>query len=333
MEQPPETSSDTASRARVRLPHGERLTVPPRGLLFGRSPSCDLTLKDPRASSVHAILAPTPTGLELLPLGRNPTLVNGAAISQRQELVDGDTVTLPGLVLMIELEGEPVSLQSWHLSTPWGDGLTLRGLPYRVGGGSDDDLILPGWPPSALVLRAAQGSLALELGVAATLDDEPASADTIEVVQDRMTVEIGGVRLEIAPNELAGCNTTRGPPRPVLPTHVTFEFLPQGGNLLLRFAQSPLVRIELAELRARLIAALLQPRPPWRVGDYLPDEVLIPAIWAGAERDRADLNLLIHRTRKDLLNAGLNPSVVLSRAKKGRATCFQIAAGAEVVVR
>lgn len=333
MQQHVASASPPALRAWLRLPNGERFAVPARGLLFGRGSSCDLMLKDPRASSVHALLTPTANGLELLALGRNPTLVNGAPLTQRQELTDGDTLTFPGLVAIVELDGEPASLQSWQIVTPKGDRLALRDLPYRIGGGADDDLQLPGWLPGALTLRAVQGCLALELGAAAILDGEPVDADTIEVIQEHASVEMGGQRLEISLNELVGCGTTRGPARAVLPIHVSFEFLPQGGSLVLRFPQGPAVRVELAELRARLVAALLQPRAPWKVGEYLPDDVLIPAIWAGAGRDRADLNLLIHRTRKDLLSAGLNPAVLLARAKKGRATCFQIAAGAEVVVR
>jgi len=68
-------------------------------------------------------------------------------------------------------------------------------------------------------------------------------------------------------------------------------------------------------------------------GEYLPDDVVIPAVWSGsAARTRTDLNVLLHHTRKALVRAGLNPAQVLSRARTGGATCFLLAPGARVEV-
>ena len=99
------------------------------------------------------------------------------------------------------------------------------------------------------------------------------------------------------------------------------------------FADGATHTVDLAELRANLVAALLTPPRPYKAGELIPDDVLAPAIWPGQqERGRTDLNLLLHRTRKNLLRAGINPSVVLARAKKGGATCFRLSPGAHVVV-
>ncbi len=78
---------------------------------------------------------------------------------------------------------------------------------------------------------------------------------------------------------------------------------------------------------------LLGPPRGYRPGEYLPDEVLIPAVWSGGPfRTRSDLNVLLHHTRKALMKAGLNPNQVLSRAKMGGATCFLLATNARVEV-
>ena len=69
-------------------------------------------------------------------------------------------------------------------------------------------------------------------------------------------------------------------------------------------------------------------------GVFVPDDVLLTSIWPGnANRGRTDLNVLIHRTRKSLMNAGVNPSAVLARARQGRATAFHLAPAAKVEVR
>jgi hypothetical protein len=61
--------------------------------------------------------------------------------------------------------------------------------------------------------------------------------------------------------------------------------------------------------------------------------MVIKSIWAGQPgRGRTDLNVLIHRTRKDLLTAGINPAAVLARARKGGATSFRLAKDAAVSV-
>lgn len=113
-----------------------------------------------------------------------------------------------------------------------------------------------------------------------------------------------------------------------------FEFLPNGGQLTLTFRDGPApFAVVLPELRARLMATLLQPPGGYTAGDLVPDDVLIPSVWPGQpHRDRTDMNVLIYRTRKSLLKAGLNPDRVLARARAGGSTRFRLAAGADVVV-
>ena len=114
---------------------------------------------------------------------------------------------------------------------------------------------------------------------------------------------------------------------------VRFDFIPAGGEIELRFDDEDGVRtVVLAELRARLLAALLSPPRGYKAGDLIPDEVLIPAIWSGSvDRTRTDLNVLIYRTRKALVRAGLNPERVLERARTGGGTRFLLAPGATIL--
>ena len=89
--------------------------------------------------------------------------------------------------------------------------------------------------------------------------------------------------------------------------------------------------ILLPEMRARLIATLLKPPGEYQAGEDIPDEVLIPSIWPGQKiRNRTDLNQLIHRTRKDLVKAGVDPHAVLERVGRVGATRFRLAADATV---
>ncbi len=313
---------------------GARVLVRDRGLLIGRGQDCDVILDDRRASLVHVLVTPTLGGLEVVHLGRNPTRVNTNAIQHRALLRDGDVLEVPGARFDIAIEaGVGWSADSWALEHPDGTTYALRQLPFRVGGGVDDHLQVVGWPPGAVEFHVAQGSLAVELRAEALLDGEEMPASAVESVDDGDTIEISRTQLLVRSVNAGGRDPTVMMAGAKLPIRAVFEFLPNGGRLELQFVTDTPLRVELSELRARLVAALLKPPGDWVAGEHVPDEALIPAIWPGSRRTRTDLNLLIHRTRKDLLAAGLNPSIILARAKKGGSTCFRIAPGASVIVR
>ena len=313
---------------------GARILVRDRGLLLGRGKDCDVILDDRRASVVHALVTPTLRGLEVVHLGRNPTRVSDTAIHHRAVLRDGDVLEIPGARFHVAVEpGVGWSREAWVVEHPDGTHYSVRQLPFRVGGGADDHLQVVGWPAGALAFYVAQGSLAVELTAEATLDGDLLPPDAVEAVEDGDTIEINRASITIRTVDVGGRDPTVMMAGAKLPTRAIFEFLPNGGKLELNFVSDAPVRVELSELRARLVAALLKPPGDWDAGEHVPDDALIPAIWPGSRRTRTDLNLLIHRTRKDLLRVGLNPSVILARAKKGGSTCFRLSPGAKVSVR
>ena len=313
---------------------GARILVRDRGLMLGRGQDCDVILDDRRASVNHALVTPTLRGLEVVHLGRNPTRVGGEAIQGRAVLRDGDVLEVPGACFDVAVEpGVGWSRETWVVDHPDGTAYSIRQLPFSVGGGVNDHLQVVGWPPKALEFHVAQGTLAVEVGAPAVMDGDELPAGAVEAIEDGDEIEINRAPLKIRSVALAGRDPTVMMAGAKLPTRAIFEFMPNGGRLELHFITETPVRVELSELRARLVAALLSPPGDWGPGEHVPDENLIPAIWPGSRRTRTDLNLLIHRTRKDLLRAGLNPSVILARAKKGGSTCFRLTPGAKVSVQ
>lgn len=313
---------------------GATLAVPGRGVVLGRRPDCDVVLASPKASSVHAIVTPTLDGLELLVLGRNPTTVDGDRVQGRALLRDGAVLALPGGEFTVALGATRTwSARPWTLLHPDGQRYALRRLPFALGGSTRDHLLVPGWPDGAVEFHAAEGAVAAEFHAAGTLNDTPLSAGAVEIIEDEDRLLFRGVEVQVrsarprerTPTVLAGTTGL---------TVARFEFLPNGGRLTIQTdAQTPPLTLELPELRGRLIAALLSPPSTYEAGDLIPDELLIPAIWsANADRTRVDLNVLIYRTRKALLKAGINPARVIARARVGGATRIQLAAGARVEV-
>ena len=116
-----------------------------------------------------------------------------------------------------------------------------------------------------------------------------------------------------------------------LPTRAIFEFMPNGGRLELHFITETPVRVELSELRARLVAALLSPPGDWGPGEHVPDENLIPAIWPGSRRThRPEPAHPPHAQGPPSCRS--QPSVILARAKK-EVDLLPVDAGAKVSVQ
>lgn len=309
---------------------GATVAVPRRGLVLGRRPDCDVVLDSGRASQVHALLTPTLDGLELLSIGRNPTLVNDEPVRGRVRIEDGAVLTLPGATFRVDVAPtDAFSDNVWSVVDPEGHAYALRRLPFSVGGGPGDHLRIEAWPASAVEFHAAGGALAMEFLSTGTLNGEALQLGAVEIVEEGDAIGFEGVSITVRLAAQTARETTHllrqdGPQR------VHFAFQPSGGRLLLDHGQGPR-EVLLPELRARLIVALLQPPGGYSAGELVPDEVLIPAVWSGqASRSRTDVNVLIYRTRKHLLRAGVNPDRVLARARTGGATRFLLAPGADV---
>jgi hypothetical protein len=315
---------------------GARLRVPARGLVLGRRADCDIVLQDKRASQHHCILIPTLQGLEVIALGRNPTKVDGRAVERNAFVRHGQAVEVPGGLFMVHAPGErrAAGAQAWVAVHPDGHAYGVRQLPYTVGGGPEDDLQVRGWPAGALCFYGVQGALAVEVAGPVLLNGDELEPGAVEVVEPGDIFGVAGVELRIDDARARDGESTDMRARSPHPIDVLFEFLPNGGRLHLEFDDGEKMVVELAELRARLVAALLSPAGGYEAGEFIPDEVLLTSIWPGnTARGRTDLNVLIHRTRKSLMKSGINPSAVIARARQGRATSARLAPGAKVTVR
>jgi len=304
---------------------GHRMRIPEQGLRIGRNPDCDLVLENRHASGLHAMLVPTARGLELFSLGRNPTQVNSKPVEGRAKLISDDEVQLPGLCFRVRGSSSPGI--SWLLE----HGEIRRRIDgtLRIGGSDSDDLIVEAWPARAVVVTLVHNQPVAEIRQGMSLHSELQEPTIQELVDgDELSCGPGLVRVRAVMDDAAP--TLRAA---VLPVRAHFSFLPTGGLLQLGFADGTSAEIELPELRARLVAALLSPPGDYEGGELVPDELLLSAIWPGANnRDRTDLNTLVHRTRKELLRAGVNPTNILVRARGGGATRFRVIEGAQVAV-
>ncbi|WP_395725697.1 BTAD domain-containing putative transcriptional regulator [Nakamurella sp.] len=90
------TVAETAivlSHARVRLPSGETLPVPSRGLRLGRMEDNDLVVAGERVSRYHAVVAETTNGFTVTDLrSTNGTHVNDERVVDSHLLHDGDRI-------------------------------------------------------------------------------------------------------------------------------------------------------------------------------------------------------------------------------------------------
>ncbi|HEY5878702.1 MAG TPA: BTAD domain-containing putative transcriptional regulator [Nakamurella sp.] len=102
------TVAETAvvlSRARVRLPSGESLPVPGRGLRLGRMDDNDLVVAGEKVSRYHAVIAETANGFTVTDLrSTNGTHVNDERVLDSHLLRDGDRIRIGGTELVFGVD-------------------------------------------------------------------------------------------------------------------------------------------------------------------------------------------------------------------------------------
>lgn len=310
---------------------GSRIRVPNAGLVVGRDPSCDVVVADATSSRMQAWVRPARGRLELRALGRHPTRLNGKVVQSRGLLTDGDRIELPGSTFVVRMEATAWVRPIWLVQV---GRLSVRVTqrPLRVGSGADDDIQFGDLPPGAVELCQSERGITALFATDGLVDRQAVGAGEVIELVPGSEITLGRHRLVMA-SEGGSADATfgnsLGPPRA---RKVHFRFLPVGGQLSLRFEHGSYT-VELSELRARLVVALLQPRGEYDPGDYVPDEVVIPSVWPGEPtRGRLDMNTLVHRLRRSLLSRGIDPQTVVTRARSGGSTRFCLWPEAEVVV-
>ncbi|HOZ58546.1 MAG TPA: BTAD domain-containing putative transcriptional regulator [Nakamurella multipartita] len=105
------TVAETAvvlSKARVRLPSGESLPVPSRGLRLGRMDDNDLVIAGEKVSRYHAVIGESANGFTVTDLrSTNGTHVNDERVVESHLLRDGDRIRIGGTELTFLLDAEP----------------------------------------------------------------------------------------------------------------------------------------------------------------------------------------------------------------------------------
>lgn len=306
-------------------------------MLIGRSKECEIILADPHASRRHALVYLGNDGPELVVLGKHRCTVSGRTVAEGTRLQHGETVELPGLVLAVDQESVDHGDDDahWVLERTGGGLFGVAHSRFTIGGDSTDHLQVSELPPRALILHLAQGRLWAEASDAAklTVRDTEVPSGELQALNTGDRLAIGGVGMRVlAGGDLGEDSTvdTSGYTGPDLPRSVRLSFLPRGGRLVIEFGRSS-YETYLADRRCDLVATLLQPPSPYSAGELVPDPVVIEKVWPGKSMGRTDLNVLVHRLRKDLIRCGVDAKLVV-RARGGGATRFSLGDGAKVTI-
>jgi hypothetical protein len=327
-----------ASRVRCVLvmTDGPSRRVSTKGVLIGRQRDCDIVALDPSVSRRHALIRLTSSAAEIVPLGRSPVEVNGKLYDKIHELADGDTLGVPGLTLKVELHAQSPDTTTppmFRLERERGGSFGIVHSPFVIGGGDTDDLIVKKWPPEALKLHVAQHELFLEVTSGKAMrNGNVVEAGAMEPLQ--LDDQIG-YRKEVFivrhadPHRAA---TTAVASMYDLPTKVVVEMLPRGGRVVFSVGDGERM-VYMADRQLDLLIALLKPPEPYSVGEFVPDDIVRSIVWPrDPSVSRPEINMLISRCRRTLVEAGLSGPRLLVRAPGGGGTKLALADNVEVVV-
>ena len=118
-----------------------------------------------------------------------------------------------------------------------------------------------------------------------------------------------------------------------LPTRVTIEMLPRGGRVVFAIGARDHA-VYLADRRFDLMVALLRPPAGYAAGEFIPDDTVRAVVWPRKPSvSRPEINMLISRCRRDLIEAGLAGPRLIERAPGGGGTRIALAPGVVVEVR
>lgn len=315
--------------------NGPAKRVGASGALIGRQQDCDIVATDPSISRRHALVRLTNDGAEIVPLGRAPVEVNGKAQTRVTALSDGDSITMPGLTLEVEITARrPVAerVPPFQLERARGGRFGIVHSPFFAGGDDTDDLIISRWPARALAFHLAQGELFVEVKSGkATRNGAEIPAGVLEPLEPGDELVFRKETFAVRQTEANAGTTMMGGIWG--PTRVKIEILPRGGRVVFTMADGE-HSVFLHDRRLDLLMALVKPPGDYVAGDYIPDDVVAPIVWPRQDApSRTEINVLIARCRKDLIEAGLAGPRLLQRAPGGGATRIALAPNAEVEVQ
>jgi hypothetical protein len=248
-------------------------------------------------------------------------------------LSQGDTIRIGELELTVRAEPREGTPPKWLAQMVGGGLYSVAKERFTIGGSKSDDLVVDGIADGAVVLQPTAEFVAVEAAtplvkVAGKILDE-GDVGTARVGD---LIKVGPIALRILAGDSVAEATTRHHFKEELgAAAAVLTFLPRGGRVELKVSGRS-ATVYLAERRCNLVACLLKPPEPFKPGDFVDDDVLIPRIWPNQAKGRTDLNTLLHRCRKDLVAAGIDGPTLLERADGGGATRIALLANAVVKV-
>jgi hypothetical protein len=307
------------------------LRVPVRaGVSIGRHYECDLVIDNEHVSRRHAHVRPSVDGLELVPLGRNPVTINRVERAELTALAAGDVISIGDVSIRVELGPELDDDDRPWLVEHAGTSVSLRRVPFAIGGGEHDDLVVPGCPAASVRVYRVDNAIFVEAELdVAQLDDRALAPGVIEAIADGTVLRLGDHALTFRQPAVAAT-----PTRPIvtIPDRVVLKVLPRGARLTLTLGAIERTLV-IAERRLELLSVLLAPPPPHRPGGYIPDPLIVQRVWPRSDRaDTSDLHVLVHRLRTDLIKVGINGLAIIARDPSGIGTRFTLRPDTEIVI-
>ena len=311
-----------------------RISITTGGLFIGRGVACDIGARDKRVSRRHLLVRLDSAGPVLVLVGRNWARVNGELLRAHEDwpLAGGDRITIPGRelrVLRVDVTTAP-DCRPGFLLHHGGALHAINHSPYVVGGATDDDLFIFGWPASAMCCVSNQESLVVEARCEGMMAGGQFLGHGARAILDHGDqIVLAGRRLEVLWRSLRGQIATLATRRTDAPLAASVQRLPgSGGHLVLTFPNGE-VSVALAASRFDCVRALLRPPPGHQPGDWIGDDVLASSVWPGDPgKGRVEMSALVSGVRRELARRGIDGQALIQR-ERGR-TRIVLAPGASV---
>lgn len=300
-------------------------------VLVGRSPDCDVVLTNEAVSRHHALFRVVEDGVEVIPVGRRGVGVNGVSRDEPCTLREGDVVEVAEhrFTLRSEALADEVPGLLWFVERTAGVLMRVGAAVVSVGGGPEDDLVVEGWPPRGMALHPVGAGLVLEALVPGIDVGKPLDVGDLTPLRSGDRVALHGASLRVVALPADPSKPTGVPALEEPASGVALTVLPRGGQLVVTTG-TRVRSVWLAERRCELVALLMQPPPPLRVGEMIPDATVAERLWPGADSGRIEINTLVCRVRKDLERVGVDGVTLIER--RGGALRLNLAPGASVTV-